>query len=185
MMHFATAGAWEEWLASNHKLEGGVWLKIARKHSPLPLITIGQAIEVALCYGWIDSQRKSFDQQCFLQLFSHRRRGSPWSQINVELAEDLIAAGRMREPGLEEIAAARADGRWDAAYTAQRNATVPSDLMEALVARPTAPARFESLNKTDRYRLMLPIFKAVDPETRALRVQKVIAELLSQKEPST
>jgi uncharacterized protein YdeI (YjbR/CyaY-like superfamily) len=121
----ADAAEWESWLAAHHAVQDGVWLKIAKKGSDQPSVTPAEAIEVAICYGWIDSQRKSHDGDYFLQRFSLRRRGSAWSRLNVERAEALIAAGRMRAPGLAEIEAAKADGRWEAAYESQRTATVP------------------------------------------------------------
>ncbi|GAA0818945.1 YdeI family protein [Streptosporangium amethystogenes subsp. fukuiense] len=178
MMHFADAARWESWLAEHHESEGGVWLKIARKGSAEALITIGQALQVALCYGWIDSHRKSYDEHCFLQRYSRRRKGSPWSRVNVEHVEALTAAGRMRPPGLAEVAAAQADGRWAAAYPAQRDATVPPDLAEALAADPRAAARFESLDKTGRYLLILPLLKTRTPAGRMARLQKTISGLL-------
>ncbi|TDC73190.1 YdeI/OmpD-associated family protein [Actinomadura sp. 7K507] len=177
MMHFADAGQWETWLAENHESEGGAWLKIAKKGSGATSVTIAEALEVALCYGWIDSQRKSFDEHFYLQRYSRRRKGSPWSRVNADKAEALIRAGRMRPPGLAEVAAARADGRWDAAYTAQRDATVPPDLAEALAAHPRAAARFEALGKTGRYRLILPILKARTPAGREARVDRAISDL--------
>ncbi|MFC7639963.1 YdeI family protein [Streptosporangium lutulentum] len=133
---------------------------------------------MALCYGWIDSQRKSYDEHSFLQRYSRRRRNSPWSQVNVDHVEALSAAGRMRPPGLAEVAAAQADGRWAAAYTAQRNATVPPDLAEALAARPEAAARFAGLDKTGRYLVILPLLKARTPAGRAVRLRKAISGLL-------
>jgi uncharacterized protein YdeI (YjbR/CyaY-like superfamily) len=175
MMHFADAAQWESWLAELHEAEGGVWLKIAKKGSAVASVTAVQALEVALCYGWIDSQRKSYDEHCFLQRYSRRRKGSPWSRVNVERVEALTAAGRMRPPGLAEVAAAQADGRWAAAYTAQRNATVPPDLAEALEAHPEAAARFEALDKTGRYLVILPLLKARTPAGRAVRLQKAIS----------
>ncbi|WP_207929353.1 hypothetical protein, partial [Actinomadura sp. 6K520] len=117
MMHFADAAQWEAWLAANHQSDGGAWLKIAKKGSAATSVTIGEALDVALCYGWIDSQRKSYDEHFYLQRYSRRRKGSPWSRVNVERVEALTEAGRMRPPGLAQVAAARADGRWDAAYT--------------------------------------------------------------------
>ncbi|MFB9717357.1 YdeI/OmpD-associated family protein [Planobispora longispora] len=179
MMHFADAARWEAWLAEHHGDEGGVWLKIAKKGSPVAAVTIGQALDVALCYGWIDSQRKAHDEHCFLQRYSRRRKGSPWSRENVERVEALTAAGRMRPPGLAEVAAAQADGRWEAAYVAQRDATVPPDLAEALAARPEAAARFDALGKTDRYLVILSLLKARTPAGRAARLQKALADLLA------
>ncbi|GAA2417689.1 YdeI/OmpD-associated family protein [Nonomuraea africana] len=180
MMHLTDAAQWESWLAEHHEDEGGVWLKIAKKGSAATSITITEALEVALCYGWIDSQRKSCDEHFYLQRYSRRRKGSPWSRVNVELVEKLTAAGRMRPPGLAEVAAAQADGRWAAAYTAQRNATVPPDLAEALAANPEAAARFEALDKTGRYLVILSLLKARTPAGRAARLQKAISGLQSR-----
>lgn len=180
MEHFADAGQWETWLAEHHDTEGGVWLKIAKKGSPGTSVTAAQALEVALCYGWIDSQRKSLDEHSFLQRYSRRRKGSPWSRVNVERVEALTAAGRMRPPGRAEVAAAKADGRWDAAYTAQRDVTVPPDLAEALAANPQAAARFDALGKTGRYQVILPLLKARTPAGRQARLDKAISGLLSR-----
>ncbi|MET9336977.1 YdeI/OmpD-associated family protein [Nonomuraea sp. NPDC003804] len=177
-MLFADAAGWETWLAEHHDAGGGVWLKIAKKGSPVASVTIAQALEVALCYGWIDSRRKSCDEHVYLQRYSRRRKGSPWSRVNVEHVERLTAAGRMRPPGLAEVATARADGRWEAAYTAQRDVTVPPDLAEALAAQPEAAARFEALDKTGRYLLILPLLKARTQAGRAVRLGKAIAGLL-------
>ncbi|WP_068923653.1 YdeI/OmpD-associated family protein [Planobispora rosea] len=178
MMHFPDAARWEAWLAEHHGDDGGVWLKIAKKGSPVAAVTIGQALDVALCYGWIDSQRKSCDEHCFLQRYSRRRKGSPWSRENVERVEALTAAGRMRPPGLAEVAAARADGRWEAAYVAQRDATVPPDLAKALAEHPRAAARFEALGKTGRYQVILSLLKARTPAGRAARLNRAISGLL-------
>ena len=180
MMHFTDAAAWEAWLAGHYQAEGHVWLKIAKKGSAAASVTAAQALEVALCYGWIDSHRKACDEHFFLQRYSRRRRSSPWSRNNVERVEALAAAGRMRPAGLSEIAAARADGRWATAYTAQRNATVPPDLAEALAAHPQAAARFEALDKTSRYLVMLPLLKAKAPAGRAAHLHRAISSLLSR-----
>ncbi|GII04495.1 YdeI/OmpD-associated family protein [Planobispora takensis] len=177
MMHFTDAAQWESWLAAHHEDEGGAWLVIARKGSPVVAVTIEQALEVALCYGWIDSHRRSCDEHRFLQRYSRRRRGSSWSRVNVERVEALTAAGRMRPPGLAQVAAARADGRWAAAYTAQRAVTVPPDLARALADCPQAAARFETLDKTGRYRMILPLLKARTPAGRAARLDKAISGL--------
>ncbi|REF00813.1 YdeI/OmpD-associated family protein [Thermomonospora umbrina] len=177
MMHFADAGQWEAWLAEHHEDEGGAWLKIAKKGAPVASLRIVEALEVALCYGWIDSQRKPLDEHFYLQRYSRRRKGSPWSRVNVERVEELTAAGRMRPPGLAEVAAAQADGRWEAAYAAQRNATVPPDLAEALATHPEAAARFEALDKTARYLTILPLLKARTPAGREARLRRAIADL--------
>ncbi|MFC6880880.1 MULTISPECIES: YdeI/OmpD-associated family protein [Actinomadura] len=179
-MHFEDASGWETWLAGHHEAEGGVWLKIAKRRSALVSVTIEEALQVALCYGWIDSQRKSCDEHSYLQRYSRRRKGSPWSRENVERVEALTAAGRMRPSGLAEVEAAKADGRWDAAYAAQRNATVPPDLAAALAARPEAAARFEALDKTGRYLVILSLLKARTPAGRAARLEKAVTALLTR-----
>lgn len=180
MHEFADAAAWDAWLAEHHEDDGGAWLKIAKKGSPAPLLPIRDALDVALCWGWIDSTRRGLDEHCFLQRYSRRRRGSPWSQVNVERVEELTAAGRMRPPGLAEVAAARADGRWAAAYVAQRNVTVPPDLAAALAAEPRAAARFDALGKTDRYQVILPLLKARTDAARERCVAKAVAQLLAE-----
>ncbi|MFC4536463.1 YdeI/OmpD-associated family protein [Sphaerisporangium dianthi] len=180
MMRFADAAGWERWLARNHQSEDGVWLRIAKKGSPVAAVTIEQALDVALCYGWIDSHRKALDEHCFLQRYSRRRKGGPWSQANVRRVEALTAAGRMRPPGLAQIAAAQADGRWAAAYAAQRDATVPPDLAAALAANPQAAARFEALGKTGRYRMILPLLNARTPAGRTARLNNAISSLLDR-----
>ncbi|MEO6094608.1 MAG: hypothetical protein ABIW76_02665, partial [Fibrobacteria bacterium] len=129
---FAGPAEWEAWLKRHHGEPGGVWLKIAKKGSGKPSIAISDALDVALCYGWIDSHRRGLDAFHFLQRYSLRRSKSPWSRINVDRAEALIAAKRMRAPGLEEIRAAKADGRWDAAYAPQKTAGIPPDFAAAL-----------------------------------------------------
>jgi len=179
MMHFVDAAAWEAWLAGNYQADGGVWMKIAKKGSAAASVTVAQALEVALCYGWIDSHRKACDDQFFLQRYSRRRAGSAWSGKNVECVQALTAAGRMRAPGLAEVAAAQADGRWSAAYASQRNATLPQELAEALAAHPQAAARFEALDKTSRYLTMLPLLKATTPTARVAYASKAISSLLS------
>ncbi|MQY04765.1 YdeI/OmpD-associated family protein [Actinomadura macrotermitis] len=173
----ADAGAWEAWLAEHHGARSGVWLKIAKKGSGATTVTLPEALDVALCHGWIDSQRKRCDDTYYLQRYSPRGPRSPWSQVNVAKAEALIAAGRMRPAGFAEIEAAKADGRWAGAYEAQRNATVPPDLAEALERSERARAAFEALGKTDRYLLVLPLHKARTPESRAARLRKAIAAL--------
>lgn len=173
----AGAAEWDAWLAAHHGAADGVWIKIAKKGSGIASVTAGEGSEVALCYGWIDGRRKGHDESYFLQRYTPRRRGSAWSRINVDRAAALIAAGRMRPPGLAEIEAARADGRWDAAYESQRDATVPADLEAALAADERARARFDSLGRTDRYALILRLLKARGPLRRAAQLRKVVALL--------
>lgn len=173
----ADAGEWEAWLEAHHADRDHVWIKIAKKASGLPSVTADEGIDVALCFGWIDGHRRGLDETHFLQRYSPRRRRSAWSRINVEKVETLVAAGRMRPAGLAEIAAARADGRWDAAYVSQREATVPDDLAAALAQDDAAQASFESLGKTDRYQVILRVVKARDPTRRAAQVRRMV-ELL-------
>lgn len=168
---------WEAWLADHHERLDGVWLKLAKKSSAHRSITHVEALEVALCYGWIDSQRKSYDEIYFLQKYSPRRPRSSWSKVNVERVEALSAAGRMRAPGLAEVAAAKADGRWDAAYVSQRNASIPPDLATALEQNEQARHTFELLNRTSQYAVILSLLKATTPDNRVARLQKAIAKL--------
>ena len=174
IISFEDAAGWEAWLADHHDRRAGVWLKIARKDAGKTSVTPADALEVALCYGWIDSHRKGLDEAFFLQKYSPRRPKSSWSKINVERVEALIAAGRMQAPGLAEVSAAKADGRWDAAYESQRNATLPPDLAAALDENEQAKSRFESLSKTERYAVVLRLLKARGPTDRAARLHKVV-----------
>ncbi|WP_116948798.1 YdeI/OmpD-associated family protein [Jiangella endophytica] len=172
---FDDAAGWDAWLAAHHDSSDGVVLRIARKGAPG--ITIREALEVALCHGWIDSVRRSGDDHHFLQRYSPRRKASPWSAVNVALVEDLAAAGRMRPGGLAQVAEAKADGRWDAAYASQATATVPPDLAAALDADPARRAAFEALTRTARYAILLALMKARTPAARAKALEKALAGL--------
>jgi uncharacterized protein YdeI (YjbR/CyaY-like superfamily) len=174
------AAQWESWLAAEHRTRAEVWLRIAKRHSGVASVTSAEALDVALCYGWIDGQRKSYDEVSFLQRYSPRRPGSPWSKINVGKVEELIAAQRMRAAGLAEVAAARADGRWEAAYESQRTATIPPDLAVALAGDADANATFERLGKSEQYAVILPLLKARTPETRAKLLARAVAKLADQ-----
>ncbi len=123
VLHFDDARTWEAWLATHHQKQEGIWVKIAKKSSGIPSISHMEALDVALCYGWIDGQGKPYDEAYYLQKFTPRRPKSLWSGVNVKKVEALIEAGRMRQPGLKEIEAAKADGRWNLAYESQKNAT--------------------------------------------------------------
>lgn len=181
LLDFPDAAGWESWLEAQHGEQTEAWLRIAKRHSGIATVTISEALDVALCYGWIDGQRKSYDDVSFLQRYSRRRRTSSWSQVNVAKAEALIAAGRMRPAGLAEIEAAKADGRWDAAYEPQRTAEVPPDLAAALAGDPAAHAAFERLGRSGRYAVILPLLKARTPETRAKILAKAVARLAAQQ----
>jgi uncharacterized protein YdeI (YjbR/CyaY-like superfamily) len=174
---FRDAAEFETWLAEHVDHSAGVWLKIAKKASGIASLTDDEAVDVGLCYGWISGQRKGFDEIYYLQKYVPRKPRSRWSQVNVRKVEELMAAGRMRPPGLVEVAAAKADGRWDAAYASQKEATVPPDLADALAASPQAASAFESLNKTERYAVILDIVTARSPGTRITHLRKAIAAL--------
>jgi uncharacterized protein YdeI (YjbR/CyaY-like superfamily) len=172
---------WESWLAAHHGVRAEAWLRIAKKHSGIASVTPEEAIEVALCFGWIDGQRKARDDASFLQRFSRRRPRSSWSKVNVERAEALMAAGRMRPAGLAEVAAAKADGRWEAAYESQRTAAVPPDLAAALHGDARANAAFERLGRSERYAVILPLLKARTPEARVRILARAVARLAARK----
>jgi len=169
--------AWDGWLAEHGATRPSVWLKIAKKGSGVVAMGAQEAGEVAICHGWIDGQRRSLDASHFLQCFSPRRPGSPWSLVNVARVEALEAAGRMRPGGRAQVAAAKADGRWAAAYAPQRTAAVPEDLTAALEANDRARAAFDSLSKSDRYALFLPLLKARTRQARAKALRRTLATL--------
>jgi uncharacterized protein YdeI (YjbR/CyaY-like superfamily) len=165
------------WLADHYTLQSGVWLRTAKKGSGLASITSSEALDVALCYGWIDGQRRSLDGEYYLQKYIPRRPKSTWSKVNVERAEALIAAGRMREPGMAAVAAAKADGRWAAAYESPKNATIPPDLAAALEKDERARRCYESLGRTDQHVVILRVTTARTPETRGARLRRMITTL--------
>ncbi|MCZ7414740.1 MULTISPECIES: YdeI/OmpD-associated family protein [unclassified Streptomyces] len=174
----ADGAAFEEWLAAGHHTRReGVWIQMAKKGSGIPSVTSDELVDIGLCFGWISGQRRALDERYYLQKYVPRRPRSLWSQVNVEKVERLTAAGRMREPGLEEVRKARQDGRWDAAYASQRTATVPADLAEALDNAPGARAVFEALDRTARYQLLLPLLQARTPETRRARLARALHTL--------
>jgi uncharacterized protein YdeI (YjbR/CyaY-like superfamily) len=177
ILAFEDAEQWEAWLASHHEQPEGVWIKIGKKGSAKKSITAPEAGDMALCYGWIDSVRRSFDGDYFLQKYSRRRPKGSWSKVNVERVDTLMAAGRMRPPGIAEVSAAIADGRWQAAYESQKNATVPPDVRAALQANEPAQHVFDQLGKTDQYLMILPLLKARTPQARAGQLQKMINRL--------
>ena len=169
--------AWKRWHQRHHAVSSGVWLRMAKKSSGIASVDYAQALEEALCYGWIDGQRKSQDEQYFLQRFTPRRARSIWSQINREKALKLIDAGRMQPAGLAEVERARADGRWDAAYAAQSKSTVPDDLQAALDADRQAKAFFAALDSRNRFAVLFRVQSAKKPETRARRIAQFVQML--------
>jgi uncharacterized protein YdeI (YjbR/CyaY-like superfamily) len=174
---FRDAAEFEAWLMSHVDWRPGVWLKIAKKGSGVPSLTDDEAVDLGLCYGWISGQRKAYDDVYYLQHYVPRRPRSRWSQVNVRRVEALMAAGRMRPSGLAEVEAAKADGRWDAAYESQKEATVPPDLAVALAADPRAGRVFESLSKTDQYAVILDIVTARTSHTRSAHILRAVAAL--------
>jgi len=174
---FRNAKAFESWLKKNHAKSDGLWLMIAKKDADEPSVTYPEAVEIALCWGWIDGQKKGLDGQHFLQRFTPRRARSIWSKVNVGKVAALIEAGRMQPPGQAQIDAAKADGRWEQAYDGARTSTVPDDLVAALDADPPAKAFFATLNASNRYAVLWRIQTAVKPETRAKRIAQLVAML--------
>jgi uncharacterized protein YdeI (YjbR/CyaY-like superfamily) len=174
---FASKPELEAWLEENHEGAEGLWLKIAKKGSGVESVNYAEALELALCFGWIDSQKRGFDEAFFLQRFTPRRPRGKWSQINRTKAEELIAAGAMRSAGLTEVEAAKADGRWDAAYAGQRAATVPDDLRGELDRNKVAGEFFATLDSANRYAILYRLEEAKKPETRQRRLRKFIAML--------
>ena len=170
ILAFASDEDFERWLAGEHESAAGLWLKIAKKAAGIPTVTYAEAVPTALCFGWIDGQKASYDEQYFLQRFTPRRPRSKWSKINRSHVERLVAAGRMRPAGMAQVELAKADGRWDAAYDSQSTATVPDDLAAALQARPAALAAFDQLNSVNRYAILFRVHDAKRPETRARRI---------------
>lgn len=177
LVGFPSAEAWEAFLASEGGIARGVWLKIAKKGAGEPSVTYAEALDAALCWGWIDSQKGAIDERWFKQRFTPRKAGSRWSKINVEHVERLTAAGRMREPGLREVELAKADGRWAAAYAGARTIEIPEDLRAALDAAPDAAAAFATLDGANRYAILYRVHDVKRPETRARRIGEFVAML--------
>ena len=172
---------WTDWLSKQHDKSTGVWLKLAKKDSGVPSVTYEEALDVALCYGWIDGQKKGFDDKYWLQKFTPRGKKSIWSKINTEKAERLIASGEMKPAGLKAIEAAKQDGRWEAAYASQKTITVPADFQAALDQNKKAKAFFDTLKSAERYSFLFRIYNAKKPETRARHIQKFV-EMLEKGE---
>ena len=174
---FEAPDDWTAWLEENHASSPGVWMRIAKKGSGLKSATYDEALEVALCYGWIDGQKKTYDERSFLQKFTRRGARSLWSKINRGKVEKLIESGRMRPPGLAEVERAKQDGRWELAYDSYRTMTVPDDLQAALDAHPKAKEFFATLDRTNRYGVLFRVQTAKKPETRAKRIRDLVAML--------
>lgn len=179
VLGLASSRAWEAWLAKHHATSSGAWLKIVKKTSKVKGPSYEEALDAALCFGWIDGQKRRFDDGYWLQRFMPRNPRSKWSRINVEHAIRLTEAGLMRSAGLAQIEMAKADGRWDAAYEPQSGALVPDDLHRALDKNRKARTFFESLDGRNRYSILYRIQDAKKPETRARRIESYV-EMLSE-----
>jgi len=174
----ADAAAWRAWLDANEDTHPGVWLVLAKKGTTEPTtLSYDQALDEALCGGWIDGQKQSRDQATFLQRFTPRRPKSVWSVRNTGLVQNLIDDGRMRERGHAEIERAKADGRWDRAYAGAANATMPEDLLAAIAAVPEAQASYEALNATSRFALYFRVTTAHSAATREKRIAALVQRL--------
>ncbi|GHO61884.1 hypothetical protein KSC_007760 [Ktedonobacter sp. SOSP1-52] len=178
---FTTQQDWESWLHEKHDEAKGLWLKLAKKESGIPSISYAEALDVALCYGWIDGQKASLDEQYWLQKFTPRGARSMWSQVNREKAMVLIAEGRMQPAGQKQIERAKADGRWEHAYESQSKIGIPDDFQSELDQHPLAKEFFATLNSRNRYAILYSIQTAKKAETRSARIQKFI-EMLSRQE---
>jgi uncharacterized protein YdeI (YjbR/CyaY-like superfamily) len=181
LIEFADRTAWERWLQENHDDSAGLWLLLAKKGAPRATVTQAQAVEVALCFGWIDGQVGRHDEHFYKQRFTQRRARSKWSQINRQRATELMASGLMQPPGLRQVELAKADGRWEAAYEPQSSASVPEDFERALAANPAAQEFFSTLTGVRRYAFLYRIQDAKRPETRARRIEKFIGLLAAGK----
>jgi uncharacterized protein YdeI (YjbR/CyaY-like superfamily) len=181
ILYFESQPAWEAWLAERHQVEKGLWLKMAKKSTGIPSVNYQEAVESALCFGWIDGQKASFDEQYWLQKFTPRGPKSMWSKINREKALALIGAGKMQPAGQRQVELAQADGRWEAAYSSQSTIDVPADFQTELDKDPAAKAFFESLKSANRYAILLNIHQAKKPETRLARIRKYV-EMCAQGE---
>ncbi|CAL9581760.1 hypothetical protein SUDANB108_05074 [Streptomyces sp. enrichment culture] len=176
---FATAADLDSWLTEHPAPHPGLWVKVAKKGSGIASVSAADVNDVALCHGWITGQRKGLDASYYLQRITPRRPGSLWSLVNVRRVQELTEAGRMRPGGLAEVAAARADGRWEAAYASQKEAEVPRELAAALARSPRAAAAFEKLGRTDRYLAMLGVLRARTPDARAAQADAAVRKLES------
>ena len=177
ILPFASVSLWEQWLFKHHDQLDGVWIKMAKKASGVASVTHDEALDVALCYGWIDGQRKTYDSRFFLQKFTPRRPKSLWSKRNINKVAELTAAGRMQPSGLAEVEAAKQDGRWEAAYDSPKNMVVPEDFLKALGENKQAQAFFNTLSKSNVYAIAWRLETAKKPETRKRRFDALLAML--------
>ena len=178
---FPNQQSWLDWLHKNHSTNDGIWMRIGKKGAPYPSITYMEALDVALCYGWIDGQKRSYDEHFFLQRFTPRRKRSIWSKVNTLKIEALTKEGKMHPAGLAQVGAAKEDGRWAAAYDSQKTMEVPADLLDALAKNKKAQEAFNALTASGRYSHLFRIQTAKDAETRATRIAQIIDVLTGEK----
>jgi uncharacterized protein YdeI (YjbR/CyaY-like superfamily) len=178
---FASQQIWEQWLEQNHAISKGIWLQMFKKNSGIASVNYAQALDVALCYGWIDGQLKPIDSLSYMQRFTPRRPRSIWSKRNIEHIDRLINEGRMRPAGLKEAEAAKADGRWEVAYDGQGTMSLPADFLEELTKHKNALAFYESLNKANKYAIAWRIQTAKRPETREKRMKEILEMLMREE----
>ena len=179
VMPFKTQQVWKEWLEENHTEAKGIWLKIAKKEARTSSVSYAEALDSALCYGWIDGQKAAFDDKYWLQKFTPRTAKSIWSKVNCSKAEALIAEGRMQPAGLRQVELAKSDGRWERAYESQSKITIPDDFQSELDKNPKAKDFFSTLDSANRYAFLYRIQAAKKPETRSAKIQKFV-EMLNQ-----
>jgi uncharacterized protein YdeI (YjbR/CyaY-like superfamily) len=177
ILPFASQRKWEEWLEKNHKTSKGLWLKLAKKGTEIDSVTYAEALDVALCYGWIDGQKGSFDDTYWLQKFTPRTPRSKWSKVNRDKVTALVKDKRMKPAGLAAVEQAKADGRWDAAYDSQSKAFIPEDLQKEFDKNPAAAEFFATLDSANRYAVLYRVQDAKKPETRARRIEKLVGML--------
>ena len=174
---FSSKDAFEKWLAEHHDGSDGIWLKIAKTESGVPSVSYAEALDVALCFGWIDGQKRALDEKHWLQRFTPRKAKSRWSKLNCTRATRLVREKRMRAAGLTQIELARKDGRWDAAYSSQSKAEVPEDLEQALAKNKKARAFFDSLDSANRYAVLYRLHHTNNPGARAAKIEKFVKML--------
>jgi len=178
---FASEKSWQTWLAKNYSKSDGVWLMFAKKNAAKPTVTYAEALDVALCYGWIDGQKNAYDEEHWLQKFVPRREKSIWSKRNIEHTERLIKEGLMQPPGLKAIESAKANGSWNAAYDAQSNMVMPEEFLKPLHKNKKATAFFKTLNRTNLFSIVFRLQTAKKEETKQKRI-KTIIEMLERGE---
>lgn len=174
VLSFASSREWRDWIAENHAKSNGVWLRFFKKHSCEKTVTYAEALDEALCYGWIDGQVNKYDTQSYIQKFTPRRPKSIWSKRNTEKAGRLIEEGRMQKAGMQQVEMAKADGRWQQAYDSAKNMKVPEDFLQQLSKNKKAKAFFDGLNKANQYAIAWRLQTAKKPETREKRLKEIL-----------